>query len=109
MRKWISTVFVVCVFVLGLSCFSPSAFGQAKPIEITYWAFGSEGSAKADTGELWSDWYGKKLDAFHASLAATREGGMLTGEEQLRERVVGGLEMPTDRLSSSSSRSAAAR
>jgi TRAP-type transport system periplasmic protein len=36
MRNWILTVLVVCVFVLGFTCFSPSAFGQAKPIEITY-------------------------------------------------------------------------
>jgi hypothetical protein len=39
----------------------------ATLIEITCWAFGSEGSAKADTGELWSDWYGKKLDAYQTA------------------------------------------
>jgi TRAP-type transport system periplasmic protein len=36
MRKWTRSALVVCVFVIGFSYFSSSAFGQAKPIELTY-------------------------------------------------------------------------
>ena len=38
-----------------------------QPTEITYWAFGAEGSAKADTGELWSDWYANKIKEYEAA------------------------------------------
>ncbi len=37
-----------------------------KEITITYWAFGSEGSAMAD-GTLWTDWYAKILKEYEAA------------------------------------------
>ncbi len=36
----------------------PAEAPTAEPVNITYWAFGSEGSAMTG-GELWSDWYTK--------------------------------------------------
>jgi ABC-type glycerol-3-phosphate transport system substrate-binding protein len=33
-------------------------------VEITYWIFGSEGSTKADDGELWSDFYGRAINEY---------------------------------------------
>lgn len=36
------------------------------PVTITYWAFGSEGSAMSG-GELWADWYTKIFDEYEAS------------------------------------------
>jgi len=33
-------------------------------IEITYWIFGSEGSAKQDDGVLWSDFYGGVINEY---------------------------------------------
>ncbi|MEI6290132.1 MAG: extracellular solute-binding protein, partial [Chloroflexota bacterium] len=36
------------------------------PVTITYWAFGSEGSAMAD-GTLWTDWYGKLFKEYEAA------------------------------------------
>ena len=42
---------------------APTVAPTAAPIAITYWAFGSEGSAMAD-GTLWTDWYAKIFDAY---------------------------------------------
>jgi ABC-type glycerol-3-phosphate transport system substrate-binding protein len=36
---------------------------EAQPITITYWAFGSEGSAMTG-GELWSDWYARIFEQY---------------------------------------------
>jgi multiple sugar transport system substrate-binding protein len=36
------------------------------PVTITYWAFGSEGSAMAD-GTLWTDWYAKIFKEYEAA------------------------------------------
>ena len=44
----------------------PTATAAPAPVTITYWAFGSEGSAMAD-GMLWTDWYGKLLKQYEAA------------------------------------------
>ena len=44
----------------------PTATAAPAPVTITYWAFGSEGSAMAD-GMLWTDWYGKLLKEYEAA------------------------------------------
>ena len=59
---WLAVV--VALLAVAVTQRGPAPAVAQQPIEITYWAFGSEGSAKADTGEMWSDWYGKKLDAY---------------------------------------------
>lgn len=37
-----------------------------KEFTITYWAFGSEGSAMSESGELWTDWYAKVFEQYQA-------------------------------------------
>jgi len=37
-----------------------------KEITIIYWAFGSEGSAMNESGELWTDWYAKVFEQYQA-------------------------------------------
>jgi ABC-type glycerol-3-phosphate transport system substrate-binding protein len=37
-----------------------------KEVTITYWAFGSEGSAMNASGELWTDWYAKIFKQYEA-------------------------------------------
>jgi ABC-type glycerol-3-phosphate transport system substrate-binding protein len=37
-----------------------------KDVTITYWAFGSEGSAMNESGELWTDWYAKIFEQYQA-------------------------------------------
>ena len=37
-----------------------------KEITITYWAFGSEGAAMSESGELWTDWYAKVFEQYQA-------------------------------------------
>lgn len=44
----------------------PTATAAPAPVTITYWAFGSEGSAMAD-GTLWTDWYGKLFKDYEAA------------------------------------------
>lgn len=36
MRTWKLSTLVVCVFVIGICYFNSSAFGQAKPVELSY-------------------------------------------------------------------------
>lgn len=42
---------------------SAPAATQVKNVKITYWAFGSEGSAMTG-GELWADWYNKVFEQY---------------------------------------------
>jgi ABC-type glycerol-3-phosphate transport system substrate-binding protein len=46
----------------------PAATATSEPVKvtITYWAFGSEGSAMAD-GTLWTDWYAKIFKQYQES------------------------------------------
>jgi ABC-type glycerol-3-phosphate transport system substrate-binding protein len=45
---------------------SAPANTPVKNINITYWAFGSEGAAMNESGELWTDWYQKIFDQYEA-------------------------------------------
>lgn len=50
-------------------------------IEVTYWIFGSEGSAKADTGELWSDFYGRVINEYEKAHPGVAINWALRGTE----------------------------
>lgn len=41
-----------------------AAGAAGEDINISYWAFGSEGSTMSDSGELWTDWYAKIFDEY---------------------------------------------
>ena len=43
-----------------------AAAEPAKEVTITYWAFGSEGAAMNESGELWTDWYAKVYEEYKA-------------------------------------------
>ena len=44
----------------------PPTEAPVKEITISYWAFGSEGSAMNESGELWADWYAKVFEQYQA-------------------------------------------
>ena len=48
------------------SAATEAATAPAKEITITYWAFGSEGAAMNESGELWTDWYNKVFEDYKA-------------------------------------------
>ncbi len=50
-------------------------------IDISYWIFGSEGSAKADNGELWSDFYGRVINAYEKEHPGVNINWALRGVE----------------------------
>ncbi|NOZ50025.1 MAG: extracellular solute-binding protein [Chloroflexi bacterium] len=50
-------------------------------IDITMWVFGSEGSAKADTGELWSDFYSRVINEYEKQHPGVNINFFLRGVE----------------------------
>jgi len=52
-----------------------------KQIEITYWIFGSEGSAKQDDGVLWSDFYGEVINEYEAEHPGVDINFAIRGQE----------------------------
>ena len=50
-------------------------------VDITYWIFGSEGSTKADSGELWSDFYGRVINEYEQAHPGVNINWALRGME----------------------------
>jgi len=50
-------------------------------VEITYWIFGSEGQAKLDNGELWSDFYGRVVNEYEKTHPGVAINWALRGGE----------------------------
>ncbi len=50
-------------------------------VDIVYWIFGSEGSAKADTGELWSDFYSRVINEYEKEHSGVNIDFFLRGVE----------------------------
>jgi multiple sugar transport system substrate-binding protein len=50
-------------------------------IEITYWIFGSEGGAKLDNGQLWSDFYGGVINKYEETHPGIAINWALRGQE----------------------------
>jgi len=68
-KALILVILVLCGSMVLWAGGSKEAPAQAQAqtperINIVYWAFGSEGSAMNDTGELWTDWYTRVFNEF---------------------------------------------
>ena len=89
MRNWTLTAFVVCMFVVGLVGFSSSAFGQTKPIEITY---STHMPAQHSMTVLSNEWAKEIEKRTNGKVKVTVfAGGTLLGADKVYDGVVKGI------------------
>jgi TRAP-type C4-dicarboxylate transport system substrate-binding protein len=89
MKNWTWGALIACAFVIGLACFSQSAYGQAKPIEITY---STHMPAQHSMTVLSNEWAKEIEKRTNGRVKVTVfAGGTLLGADKVYDGVVNGI------------------